>query len=58
MTDRAPRLPDSRLHPVVAPCGRRFAEELLSGYLDGRSPRATSSGCGYPSRTAPSAAPA
>ena len=35
MTDRAPRLPDSPLHPVVAPCGRRFAEELLSGYLDG-----------------------
>ena len=27
--------PDSHLHPVAAPCGRRFAEELLSGFLDG-----------------------
>lgn len=33
MSERTPPNPDRR--PDTAPCGRRFAPELLSGYLDG-----------------------
>lgn len=33
MSERTPS--DAKHHPGAAPCGRRFAPELLSGYLDG-----------------------